>query len=160
MDPKAKTRKEREEKFCKDSRMVRIVSEPKLPNGFHERHSIFANELKCGHSWCSDCLRELFIKSIYTPSLMPPKCCNIEIDGLSMIPLLIREEDFDPNIGHLTQARFSVFIRCGKRSAESLGRGTQFIARIRCAAHGLSQNIFANVEEKEGVGIGVGVFVI
>lgn len=36
------------------------------------------------------------------PWCRPPKCCNIEIDGLSLIPLLIREEDFVPNTSHLT----------------------------------------------------------
>jgi hypothetical protein len=75
-----------------------VPADPLFSLGFHPIHSSYTNKLKCGHRWCSKCLRDIFIKSIYTPSFMPAKCCNMHIDPERMEDLLLVYDDDHPHL--------------------------------------------------------------
>lgn len=49
-------------------------------------------KLACDHSMCIQCLSTLFRKSCSDYSLMPPKCCQLEIDCHLVDHLLNKKE--------------------------------------------------------------------
>jgi hypothetical protein len=49
----------------------------------------------CGHAYCIECLKELFIKSMQDETLMPPRCCQQEIP-IALAKLTLKEtQDFN-----------------------------------------------------------------
>ena len=42
----------------------------------------------CGHPFCHECLVELFQRIVRDETLFPPKCCNQEIQVMSVSPIL------------------------------------------------------------------------
>uniref|UniRef100_A0A7S0H9I2 RING-type domain-containing protein n=1 Tax=Amorphochlora amoebiformis TaxID=1561963 RepID=A0A7S0H9I2_9EUKA len=57
---------------------------------FEESSSVLI--LACGHSQCRTCLATFFRKAIKDRSLMPPKCCQIELDTQVVQDLLTEAE--------------------------------------------------------------------
>ncbi len=60
----------------------------------------------CGHAYCVECLKQLFMSSMQDETLMPPRCCRKEIP-IDLVQLTLKEiEDFNAKrLEYLTSNR-------------------------------------------------------
>ncbi|KAA8898959.1 hypothetical protein FN846DRAFT_782604, partial [Sphaerosporella brunnea] len=52
-----------------------------------------AAKLACGHWFCNECLKRLFLLSLTDPAHMPPKCCTSEHIPLKHVENLLRYQE-------------------------------------------------------------------